>query len=105
MEAIVTELDGITDVVRLGLYLGVRMSALEKIEASYPSLERQKTEVIYHWLKRSNVIQQKQDECPTVGELTDAVARLNPSSSRRIRHKYRYRLDPKWGERIYCKQC
>ena len=105
LEAIVTELDDIIDVERLGLHLGIRMSTLERIQADYSSLERQKTEVICHWLKRRDIIQQKQDERPTVGELADVVARLNPSLSRRIRHKYRYRLYPTLGERLHCKQC
>ena len=105
MEAIVAELQPITDVVGLGLHLGVRMSALEKIEAEYSNLEQQKTEVIYLWLNRRDVVQKKWDERPTLDELTDAVAKLNSSLSWRIRHKYRYRLNPTLGERICCKQC
>ena len=105
MEAIVTELDDITDVVRLGLYLGVRMSALEKIETEYPSLKLQKKEIIYRWLKREDIIQQKQAERPTWDKLTDAVAKLDLSSSKKIRHKHRHRLNSTLGERIYCKHC
>ena len=105
MNAIVTELDDISDVMLLGLNLGILMSALDRIKAEYPSPVQQKTEIVYLWLKRKDVIRQKQGEHPTVGELIDAVARLNVSVSRRIRHKYRYRLNPTLGERIYCTQC
>ena len=104
MESIVTELDGITDVVLLGLDLGIRMSTLSRIMGEYSTLERQITEVIYHWLKRENIIRQKQNERPTVGVLTDAVAKRSTALARKIRHKYRYRLSPTWGERLYCKQ-
>ena len=107
LEAIVAELDGITDVELLGRNLGIRLSALDEIIAKFSTLEQLKTEVIDHWLKRSDARRQKQDEHPTLDELMDAVSKLNPSSSRRIRHKFRYRLNPTLGERIYmyCKQC
>ena len=88
MEIIVTELDDIADVERLGLNLGIRMSALERIIIDYPQLERQKTKVIFYWLKRREIIPRRQNEHPTWDRLADAVARLDPTLSQRIRHRH-----------------
>ena len=88
LKEVVTELEDIRDVEGLGLNLGLRMSALESIMTDYHSLEKQKTKVIYYWLKRKDVVRQKQNEFPTWKALADAVANLDPSSSERIRDKY-----------------
>ena len=88
MENIITELSDISDVETLGLKLGIRMSALEKIMFEYPQLERQKTKVIYYWLKRKDIIREKQNEHPTWDRLVRAVARLDPLLSDRIRHHH-----------------
>ena len=88
LDEIVTELKDINDVEELGLKLGVRMSALESIKIDYQPLKKQKTQVIYHWLKRKDIVRQKQNERPTWGALADAIASLDPSLSARIRNKY-----------------
>ena len=87
LQGIATDLSDITDVVSLGLNLGLRMSTLKKIMADYPQLERQKTEVIYYWLKRREIVRNKQNEHPTWDGLALAVARLDPSLSDRIRYR------------------
>ena len=88
METVVTELNDIADVERLGLILGLRMSALKKIKSDYPELEGQKANVIYCWLQRRDIVQQKQNEHPTWGGLADAVDKLNPALSERIRLRH-----------------
>ena len=88
LETAVTELDNITDVEGLGLALGIRMSALEKIMLNCSNLDKQKTKVIYHWLIRKDIVRQRQGESPTWNGIADAVARLNPSLSERIHRRH-----------------
>ena len=88
LEPIVTEIGDITDVQCLGLKLGIRMSALLRIKAEDSQLEGQKTMVIYHWLTRRDIVQQKQNERPTWNGLANAVAQLNPTLSDRIHHQH-----------------
>ena len=88
MEAVVAELDDIADVECLGLNLGIRMSALDKIKVDYPKLAAQKRRVIYYWLKRKDIVRQRQNEHPTWNGLADAVATLDPSLNERIQHKH-----------------
>ena len=64
------------------------MSALERIMTDYQLLEKQKTKVIYHWLKRRGVVRQKQNELPTWAGLAESVASLDPVLSKRIHDKY-----------------
>ena len=64
------------------------MSALEKIMAEYQLLEKQKTKVIYHWLKRRGIVWKKKNEFPTWAGLAESVASLDPSLSKRIRNKH-----------------
>ena len=105
MESIVTDLDGITDVRRLGQDLGIIGKTMMMVTNLLFSTEEQKGAIISDWLSRKNVIKQKHDECPTVGELASAVAKQNTELAMKIRHKYRDRLNPILGERIYCKHC
>ena len=85
METVITELNDVTDIESLGLALGIRMSALEKIALNYSKPDKQKTKVIYYWLTRKDIVRQKEREFPTWDGIADAVARLNPSLSERIR--------------------
>ena len=85
LENIVTKLDGITDVEGLGLGLGIRMSALEKIKADSSCLDEQKRKVIYYWLTRRDITRYKHNEVPTWNALADAVKKYNPSLSESIR--------------------
>ena len=88
MQAIATELKDITDVEALGLELGIRMSALERIMIDYPLLERQKKKVIFYWLKRRDIVRHKQNEHPTWNGLANAVAAFDPFLSKKIHHKH-----------------
>ena len=88
LQRIVTELNDIFDVQTLGLGLGIRMSSLEKIKTDNPQVEQQKTQVIYYWLKRRNIIREKQGERPTWTGLAYAVARLDPTLSEKIQHQH-----------------
>ena len=88
METVVNELNDITHVERLGLNLGIRMSALKKVKFDYPQLEEQMTNIIYYWLQRREIVRQKQSEHPTWSGLADAVHTLNPTLSKRIRRQY-----------------
>ena len=88
LDTVVDELHDIADVERLGLSLGIRMSALKKIKIEYPDLEGQKTNIVYCWLQRRDIVRHKQNEHPTWGGLADAVDKVNPSLSETIRRKY-----------------
>ena len=88
LETLVIELNDVTEVEGLGLALGIRMSALEKIALDYSKLDKQKTKVIYSWLTRKDIVRQRQRECPTWDGIADAVAKLNPSLSERLRRQY-----------------
>ena len=46
------ELQEVNDWVTLGLYLGIKMSKLEEIEADYPKLARRRIEMLEEWQKR-----------------------------------------------------
>ena len=88
LDTIVGVLDDIAAVERLGLNLGIRLSALDKIKINYPLLEDQKTRVVHYWLKRKDIVQKRQKELPTWGGLANAVDSLDPSLSERIRDQY-----------------
>ena len=88
LDVIVTELKDISDVLKLGLALGIRKSALDKIMQDKINLEKQMIEVIHYWLTRREIVRQKQGECPAWSRLADAVDRLNPSLSEKIRHQH-----------------
>ena len=53
------ELDGVTEWLLLGLYLGLPCSRLKEIEADYPMTRSRRTEVIYTWMKRERPSWQK----------------------------------------------
>ena len=89
MQEILTEFSDICDVETLGLGLGLRLSALEKIMTEHPQqLEKQKICVFSHWLKRRDIVRKKQNELPTWTGLADAVTRLDPKLSERIQCLY-----------------
>ena len=88
LETVNTELSDVTDVEELGLALGIRMSALEKIVLDYPRVDKQKRKVIYYWLTRKEIGRQRRGESPTWNVIVSAVAKFNPALSERIRRKY-----------------
>ena len=81
---------GISDVWLLGLSLGIRSSTLDMIEAEYRSSREGLTRVIYHWLRRRDIVRLRQHEDPTWKVLVDAVDRINPHLAMRIRWKFMY---------------
>ena len=85
----VLEVHDITNNTQLGLNLGLHMPAIEKIQAQYTqSLNDQKTQILYAWMKRDDIILSKQSCLPTWSELADAVAKESSPLSRSIRLKY-----------------
>ena len=88
LQRIITELKDVLDVETLGLHLGIRLPALLKIKEDYHRLEKQKIQVLYHWLKRMEIIESKRSEEPTWTRLAEAIAELNPKLSEKIRRQY-----------------
>ena len=88
LQKVVDELGAVVDVRGLGLFLGLRMSTLQKIRQDERSLEKQKVKILQYWLMRKGLIQEKEREVPGWGHLADAVARENRGLSMRIRDKY-----------------
>ena len=89
LQEVRTELRDINRVVELGLSLGLRMSAIERIQADHPqSVEDQKTRILYAWLKGVDIVSSKQSSLPTWSEIANAVANENKTLSRTIRRKY-----------------
>ena len=88
LKTVVAVLDDIADVERLGLNLGIRLSALDKIKADYSQLEGRKMRLVHCWLKRKNIVRQEKNEHPTWDALASAVASLDPSLSERIREQH-----------------
>ena len=88
LQIVLDELDAIVDVRGLGLYLGLRMSTLQKIREDERTLEKEKVKIIQYWLRRKDIIRDKEREMPTWSHLADAVARENRVLSMRIRDKH-----------------
>ena len=88
LETVVAAVDGVTDAERLGLSLGIRLTALDKIKADYPQVEGRKTRVIHCWLIRSDIVRKRQNEHPTWDALVNAVATFNPALSKKIHDQY-----------------
>ena len=88
LDTIVSELHDVTEILKLGLALGLRKSALDRITKDNTNLEDQKIEVIHYWLTRKDIVRQKQGECLEWNILADAVERVNPALSCRIRRQH-----------------
>ena len=88
LDIVVAAVRDIADAEILGLDLGIRLSALDKIKADYPQLEKQKTRIIHCWLKRNEIVRRRQNEHPTWNALADAVASLDRALSERIRDQH-----------------
>ena len=88
LDTVVSELHDITDILKLGLALGIRKSALDKIMQDNANLDDRKIEVIHYWLTRRDIVRKKQGECPGWNGLADAVARVNPALSLRIKDQH-----------------
>ena len=77
-----------SQVLRLGLALGLLVSAIDKIRKDFASVEDQKIQVIKCWLKRTEIIRKMQSHRPSWSQLADAVADEDVSLSDSIRCKY-----------------
>ena len=88
MDIVAAAVHDIADAEILGLNLGIRLSALDKIKVDYPQLEGRKTRVIHCWLKRNDIVRRRQNEHPTWEALAEAVASLDRALSERIHDKY-----------------
>ena len=88
LETVVTELDSIVDVRGVGLRLGLRMSALQKIREDERTLEKEKMKILQHWLMRKDMIRGKEEVVPSWSRLADAVEKENRALSIQIRKKY-----------------
>ena len=88
LDTVVTELKVVTDVMELGLALGIRKSSLDHIIQENTKLEKQKIEVIYYWITRKDIVRPRQGECPEWKGLADAVARVNPTLSHTIQNQH-----------------
>ena len=88
LDIVVAAVHDVADAELLGLSLGIRLSALDKIKVDYPQVEGRKTRVIHSWIKRNDIVQRKQNEHPTWDALADALASLDLSLSERIRDQY-----------------
>ena len=85
---ILEEVHQVTNIQRLGLHLGLYISAIDKIQDQYKSPEQQKTRIIQYWLQRKDIIPDKQSCLPTWNGLADAVAKESTALSRAIRAKH-----------------
>ena len=88
MNTIVFELHDITDVLTLGLALGIRKPALDKIMQGNATLEGQKIQVVDYWITRKDIVRQRQGDCPGWKGLADAVAWVNPTLSHKIKRQH-----------------
>ena len=89
LQSIATELRDMSDVEPLALSLGIRMTAWLRIASEHPQqVETQKRRVLYHWLKRMEIIGSKQSERPSWAGLAEAVAGFDPMLSERIRRQH-----------------
>ena len=87
MQKVLDELENITDVPRLGLALGIHMASIQKIMAGGPS-SCPKSEIIYYWLTRKDIIPDKQDQVPNWSLLAEAVEKQNPALAQQICFKH-----------------
>ena len=82
------EVQQVTNIERLGLNLGLCMSAIDQIQDQYKSPEKQKMRIMWYWLLRKDITPDVKSCLPTWGVLADAVAKENFALSCEIRAKY-----------------
>ena len=87
MEKVLGEVTRVVDIQNLGLALGIRMSAIQNIMQSDSRLD-QKGKILFHWLTRKDIIQDKQEQAPTWSLLAEAVEKNSPHIAQAIRSKY-----------------
>ena len=88
LQLVLEEVHQITSIEKLGLNLGLHISAIDILRDQYRSPEEQKTRILLYWLQRKDIVPHKQSSIPTWGVLADAVARESIVLSCEIRAKY-----------------
>ena len=88
LQQILTEIHHVTQVMSLGLNLGLYMPAVVKIQTDYKTLADQKAWIVYAWLQRQDIIPDMQSRLPTWNELADVVGKESTAISMDIRRKY-----------------
>ena len=89
LQQIRTEIRYVTQVMSLGLNLGLYMPAIEKIQIEHKALDEQKAHILSAWLQRQDIIPEMQSRLPTWSELAEALAKDNNNAlSMKIRRKY-----------------
>ena len=88
LQTVLKEIESLSQVHILGLNLGLRNSAIERIQKDYASVKEQKIQVINYWLKRTEIIRGMKSCPPTWSQLADAVAEEDNALSDHIRSKY-----------------
>ena len=88
LQSVLTEIKAVNQVQSLGLALGLLLSAIDKIQKDFATVKEQKIQVINYWLKRTEIIRDKQSCPPTWSQLAEAVADEDTALSDHIRCKY-----------------
>ena len=88
LQRILAEIHNVTQVMKLGLNLGLYMPAIKKIQTDNRDLDDQKAWIVCAWLQRQDIIPDMQSHLPTWSELADAVAKESTALSMTIRLKY-----------------
>ena len=88
LQDVLLEIKSVSQVLKLGLALGLLISAIDKIRKDFGSVEEQKIQIIKYWLKRTEIIRKMQSHRPTWSQLADAVADEDVALSDSIRCKY-----------------
>ena len=92
LQEVLKEIKAVSQVQSLGLALGLLISAIEKIQKDFTSVNEQKIQVIKYWLKRREIIRKMESCPPTWSQLAEAVADEDAALSDYIRCKYCNRL-------------
>ena len=87
LQQILEEISQVTDLVTLGLRLGLHMKDIQKIQNEHKSSDEKKAWIIWSWLQR-NIIPDKESCDPTWSELAKAVKKESNALSLYILNKY-----------------
>ena len=88
LQKVLEEIESVSEVESLGLNLGLLISAIDKIQKNFTTVNKQKIEIIKCWLRRTERIRDMQACPPTWSQLADAVAKENRDLGDHIRSKY-----------------
>ena len=74
LQRVLAEIKSVSEVRSLGLNLGLLISAIDEIQKEFVTVKMQKIQIIKCWLRRTDIIREKQAFPPTWSQLADAVA-------------------------------